>query len=98
MIDGKNLIRVNLVDDGDASQHIGVSRNRKLSLQQPLAAPLRDLNLEALNDLPFMVKQRKNSTNMDSVDSTNMDSVDSTNMDSSRHPQMFSGESTRYLT
>ena len=59
MIDGKNLIGVNLVDDSDASQHIGVSRNRKLSLQQPLAAPLRDLDLEALNDLPLMVKQRK---------------------------------------
>ena len=59
MIDGKNLIGVNLVDDSDASQHIGVSRNQKLSLQQPLAAPLRDLDLEALNDLPLMVKQRK---------------------------------------
>ena len=59
MIDGKNLIGVNLVDDGDASQHIGVSRNQKLSLQQPLAAPLRDLDLEAFNDLPLMVKQRK---------------------------------------
>ena len=59
MIDRKNLIGVNLVDDGDVSQRIGVSRNRKLSLQQPLAAPLRDLDLEALNDLPLMVKQRK---------------------------------------
>ena len=59
MIDGMNLIGVNLVDDGDASQRIGISRNRKLLLQQPLTAPLRDLNLEALDDLPFMVKQRK---------------------------------------
>ena len=56
MIDGKNLIRVNLVDDGDASQHIDVSWNQKLSLQQPLVAPLWDPNLEALDDLPSMVK------------------------------------------
>ena len=59
MIDGKNLIGMNLIDDDNASQRIGVSRNRKLSLQQPLATPLRDLNLEALVNLPLMVKQRK---------------------------------------
>ena len=60
MIDRKNLIGMNLIDDDDdASQRIGVSRNRKLSLQQPLVTPLQDLNLEALVNLPLMVKQRK---------------------------------------
>jgi len=59
MIDGKNLLGMNLVDDGDTSQRIGVSRNQKLLLQQPLATQLRDLNLEAFDDLQLMVKQRK---------------------------------------
>ncbi|KAK7843978.1 hypothetical protein CFP56_011692 [Quercus suber] len=40
MIDGKNLIGMNLINDHDANQRINVSRNRKLLLQQPLVTPL----------------------------------------------------------
>lgn len=52
----KYLLRLELIDDGDGGERIGVSGNGEAAFEQAIAAALGDLRPEALDDLPLVLE------------------------------------------
>lgn len=48
-----------IVNDGNGSQGVGVGSNAEVSIEEPFAGTLRDLGLEALDNLPLMLEERE---------------------------------------